>query len=364
GYQAVETCAGDGSCALACPVGINTGVLMKAYRHLGRTGTGERVALAAAEHWSTVEGLARGALQVGHGLGSSLMGAVTGAARGVLSKDLVPSWLPAMPQAARAQLPPTAREGARAVYFPACINRIFGRPAGAGDGGSLPEALVAVSTRARVPVFIPDDVAGQCCATVWHSKGYHAGNAWMANRIVESLWRWSEEGALPVVVDATSCTFGILHEVVEDLTPENRERHGRLRVVDSIAWVHDEVLPRLRLPRKLATAVVHAPCASQQLGLAGKLTAVAGALADEVVTPVHGTCCGFAGDRGFLHPELTRSATADEAAELAGRAFDAHLCSNRTCEVGMQLATGAPYRSFVVVLEELTRPVVASRVPV
>jgi D-lactate dehydrogenase len=355
GYQAVETCAGDGSCALACPVGINTGVLMKRYRHLGRSESGERVALAAAEQWSTVEGLARGALRLGHGLGSSLMGAVTGAARAVLSKDLVPSWLPVMPQAAGVQLPPTARAGARAVYFPACINRIFGRPAGDGAGTTLPEALVAVSARARVPVFIPDDVAGHCCATVWHSKGYRVGNAWMANRIVESLWRWSEEGILPVVVDATSCTFGILHEVVEDLTPENRERHCGLRVVDSIAWVHDEVLPRLRPSRKLASAVVHVPCASQQLGLAGKLTAVAAALAEEVVTPVHGTCCGFAGDRGFLHPELTRAATSDEAAELAGRAFDAHLCSNRTCEVGMQLATGAPYRSFVLVLEELTR---------
>ena len=356
GYQAVETCAGDGTCSLACPVGINTGVLMKRLRHLGRSETEERVALAAAERWGSVEKVARGTLRLGHGLGGSVMGALTSAARTVLSRDLVPSWLPVTPEAAGAELPRAPRPGARAVYFPACINRIFGRPAGGDDGPTLPEALVAVSARAGVPLFVPDDVAGNCCATVWHSKGYHAGNAWMANHVVESLWRWSEEGALPVVVDATSCTFGILHEVVGDLTAENRERHGRLRVLDSIAWVHDEVLPRLRPSRKLRSTVVHAPCASQHLGLGGKLAAVAAALADEVVTPVHGTCCGFAGDRGFLHPELTRSATADAAAELAGRSFDAHLCSNRTCEVGMQLATGAPYRSFVLLLEELTRP--------
>ena len=31
-YDAVQTCAGDGTCALACPVGINTGDLMKTFR--------------------------------------------------------------------------------------------------------------------------------------------------------------------------------------------------------------------------------------------------------------------------------------------------------------------------------------------
>jgi D-lactate dehydrogenase len=32
-YDAIETCAGDGSCAIACPVDINTGTLMKEFRH-------------------------------------------------------------------------------------------------------------------------------------------------------------------------------------------------------------------------------------------------------------------------------------------------------------------------------------------
>ena len=71
--------------------------------------------------------------------------------------------------------------------------------------------------------------------------------------------------------------------------------------------------------------------------------------------PVAATCCGFAGDRGMLHPELPPAATADEAAELAGRSFDAHLCSNRTCEIGLQQGTGRAYESFVFTLEELTR---------
>jgi hypothetical protein len=63
----------------------------------------------------------------------------------------------------------------------------------------------------------------------------------------------------------------------------------------------------------------------------------------------------FAGDRGFLCPELTRSATEEQVEELKGRRFDRYVSSNRTCEIGMNLATGQDYRSVTFLLEELTR---------
>ena len=93
-----------------------------------------------------------------------------------------------------------------------------------------------------------------------------------------------------------------------------------------------------------------------QSRIVAKLEALARTLADEVTVPVTTTCCGFAGDRGLLHPELAAAATHDEAAQLDGRRIDAHLCSNRTCEIGLQQATGEAYSSFVYLLEEATRP--------
>jgi D-lactate dehydrogenase len=47
---------------------------------------------------------------------------------------------------------------------------------------------------------------------------------------------------------------------------------------------------------------------------------------------------------------------APAAAELADAAPSACLCSNRTCEIGLTQATGRDYGSFVLLLEELTRP--------
>ncbi len=358
-YDAVQTCAGDGTCEIACPVGINTGALMKRFRVAERTPAQNRVARDLAVHWAKLESGARAGLAVSgaatRAVGHGVLEGVTGALRRVVSHDLMPAWARAMPAAA-VPLPATVRDGAAAVYFSACVNRIFGAAPRRPAHPSLPEALVAVSARAGQPLWIPPDVAGHCCATVWHSKGYEDANTHAANRTVESLWRWTDGGTLPVVCDASSCSFGLVSEIVPYLTAENRARHARLTLFDSIGWVHDRLLPQLTVHRRVGSAVLHPSCSAQHLGLAKKLHAIAAALADEAVVPAAAACCGFAGDRGFLHPELTASATADEAAEVRLRDYDAYLGSNRTCEIGLLAATGQDYASFVFLLEAATRP--------
>ena len=44
------------------------------------------------------------------------------------------------------------------------------------------------------------------------------------------------------------------------------------------------------------------------------------------------------------------------AEQIGDEQYDRYLCSNRTCELGMNLATGKDYRSVIFLLEELTRP--------
>ncbi len=346
-YEAMETCAADGSCQLACPVGIDTGQLVKELREARHTERAERAALATAKRWGTVEGASRAALRLG----------------GPLARRTERGR--ALPPPARGKLPATLHTGAAAVYVPSCTNRIFGSPADgpkSRDVGDLSahrpwvvEALVEVSARAGLPVWVPEDVVGSCCGLPWSSKGFGAAHRHKANEMVERLWGWSGEGALPVVFDAASCTASVAEPGAGVLSEENAERLGKLEILDSVTWAHDRLLPWLEVGERVGSATVHPTCATRHMGLSHRLAALADALADDVYIAPSATCCGFAGDRGVSHPELTAAATAPQAAELSGRSFDARLSNNRTCEIGLERATGEPYESAIVLLERLTR---------
>ena len=361
-YDGLDTCAADGACRLACPLGIDTGELVKELRADRHTERAEALALAAAKRWGAVERASRAALRAGGPIARRTK-------RGA-----------GLPTAAPAKLPETRPEGATAVYVPSCTNRIFGRNVAGAAGGAgaetspragtdrldptgrveavpagLAPALVEVSARAGQPVWIPSEVSGSCCGLPWGSKGFGAAHRHKANEMVERLWRWSGEAELPVVIDAASCTHAVAEPGEGVLGEQNAERLAQLTILDSVAWAHDRLLPRLEIARKVGSATVHPTCATRQMGLAPRLRSLAVALAEDVYVAPSATCCGFAGDRGFSHPELTAAATRDQAAELSGRRFDAHLSTNRTCEIGLSRATGEPYESFVFLLERLTR---------
>ena len=209
-YDALQTCAADGSCQSVCPVAIDTGKLVKELRARERTEREETVALALAKRYGAVERATRAGLAA-VGVAADVVGQrrlahVPALVRKRVSGELVPTLPDNVPPAAPPGMPVTQRTGAAAVYMPACLNRIFGNPrdgvpAGAAGRGapagrgattgsatgpaqapSLPQALVSVSARAGLPLWIPDDVAGHCCATPWSSKGYRRGHDHMARR--------------------------------------------------------------------------------------------------------------------------------------------------------------------------------------
>ncbi|WP_019310045.1 FAD-binding and (Fe-S)-binding domain-containing protein [Kocuria rhizophila] len=395
-YAGLQTCAVDGMCVTACPVHINTGDLVRRLRAENHSTVADLAWGAAARSWAATSAGASFALTLASRMPAVLPVSATRAARAVLGADTVPRYNATLPAGggnrSRLTTPPTpspaerpsrgaagtpgasavatgaaepvataARGDAaasasaqhhpvRAVFFPACIGAMFGTVT--GEGPSASEAFLRLCERAGVAVRIPEGIDSACCGTPWKSKGLPTGYATMTERTLGMLWEASEQGRLPVVCDAASCTEGL--ETMRELATDHPV-YRELRFVDAVTFTAEHVLPGLDRGARLESLAVHPTCSSVHLGAAEDLMRVARACAREVTVPVDWGCCGYAGDRGMLHPELTASATRREAAEVRAGDFDAYASLNRTCEQALTEATGRPYEHVLQVLERVTR---------
>ncbi|MEZ3161726.1 FAD-binding and (Fe-S)-binding domain-containing protein [Microbacterium sp. BWT-B31] len=340
GYDGVQTCAVDGMCQTACPVLINTGDLVRRLRKEHQNAVAQAGWNLAAKQWDAVSAGGGVALTVANAVPTALPALATKLGRGIIGGDTVPLYTEDLPGGGSRRRVIDA-EVPVAVFFSSCTNTMFG-PVG-GDG--VAESFLRLCERAGVKVKTPDDLPSLCCGTPWKSKGLSDGYQTMTDRVAASLARATDGGRLPVVCDASSCTEG-LHVLLD------AAGRADIRVVDAVTFVDEHVLSHLPVGEKVASVTVHPTCSSTHLGINPALTRVAGAAAESVVVPENWGCCGFAGDRGMLHPELTHAATRLEAADVAAAGSDVHASLNRTCELGMTRATGTPYRHILQVLED------------
>ncbi|WP_022883539.1 FAD-binding and (Fe-S)-binding domain-containing protein [Glaciibacter superstes] len=357
-YEGLATCAVDGMCQTACPVTINTGDLVRRLRAENSSALEGRGWKTAAGHWRTVTRVGAVALNVADAVPTALVRGATQLGRALLGEDTVPLYSDDLPAGGRPRKPLAAADPV-AVYLPSCIGTMFApEQAGNDDAGreglGAMDALLALCERAGVQVRIPEGVGSMCCGTPWKSKGHLAGYDRMREIVLPALLAASDGGRLPVICDATSCTEGL--ETLRASAMSEGGKFAELRFIDSIDFARDTLLGHLDVSVSLGSLTLHPTCSSTQLGVNDALGEIAGRIAGTVHTPENWGCCGFAGDRGMLHPELTASATAAEAAEVRAGDFDAHASTNRTCEIGMSRATGANYRHVLELLEEATRP--------
>jgi D-lactate dehydrogenase len=363
-YMALDTCAADGLCATDCPVIIDTGKLTKRFRALRHSGFAKTTAAFVARNFGFAEFGSRLALRLGHWIDtrfgptamSRLTDALDRASRRVLDEPFW-HWTYPMPRPRKGRLPksPSDTATADAVYFAACISRIMGSLPGEPEETTNMQALLNIAERAQIKLFVPRDLAGHCCGVPFSSKGFDEANEAAVNHTIESFFRWSDSGRLPIVIDTSPCTYG-LKSCRAHLSTENQIKFDKLKIMDSVEFATTALLPRLNIAHKLPSVALHPVCSATKMGINPKLVTLAKACSDEVFVPQEAGCCAFAGDRGFLHPELTASATSIEAAELESHRHSGYFSSSRTCEIGMTRATGQLYRSYLHLLDYATRP--------
>src|SRR5699024_8115978 len=143
--------------------------------------------------------------------------------------------------------------------------------------------------------------------------GMVAGEKTIRSRTLAALRSASREGQLPIVCDASSCTEG-LRKLVDSET--SAQTGAGLRMIDAVEFAEEHFLPRLSMGYGIPSFALHPTCMTTGMDLNPALLIVADAVAEDVEGPESWGCCGFAGDRGMLHPELPASATAAQDEEV------------------------------------------------
>ena len=336
-YQAIDTCAVDGMCQTACPVHINTGDLVKRLRSENQSGVSQYLGFIASKNWGKTTNLLSKLLTLAKKLPSSLVIPVNKIARQIGGNNSLPLWNKELPNGGRPRVGKSINNP-DLLYFPSCTSSLYGED-------STIQSFLSLCNKAGLNVLIPEDIDQLCCATPWSSKGLTQGFEEMALKTSTSILKHLKDPAVEVVSDASSCSQGL----------QNLLKDTSVATKDLVQFIAESVLPKLEINRKVSTLALHPTCSGVEMGTNKFLNQIALSIADEVITPVDWSCCGFAGDRGLLHPELTESATEKEAQEIKNQEIQYFASTNKPCQIALSKATGKKYVHIVELLDELSR---------
>jgi D-lactate dehydrogenase len=347
-HLGIDSCAATGLCAERCPVGINTGELIRQLRGTKLGKTNNVIATWSAEHFSV--------LNTGAALAFSASGKITGLlgkkfvnnmgeTLHKISGETLPLWhskWPAKPKSSATQITKISDANApKVIFFASCASRTMGPAIDSTDRRSLTDVAHSVFTKAGYQVITPNKPSDLCCGMPFHSKGAAEVAKNKGQQLIDTLTELSCNGTIPIVFDTSPCNLRI-NEIGTTLPIYELTDFCAKFLVDKLAIV----------PKQEAVAL-HITCSSQKAGIADSLRYIANACANEVVEPEDITCCGFAGDKGLFMPKLNESALATLATQVQGKCSKGYS-NSRTCEIGLSKNSGIDYQSLIYLIDEVS----------
>ena len=320
GYQGNDTCAACGMCSTACPVGINTGDLTRQLR-ARKHQRWQPLAAFAARHFAAL----------------SLM-AKLGLTAGRMLRGLLPFWHKAMPTANYAKVKTAKQELQPVIYLAGCSGRVMAPQAESNDKRSLLQVSTDLLAKAGYQLIVPEGIDNQCCGMPFQSKGQFTAASQKQQQLQQWLLQVTRNGELPVFSDTSPCSLTLQGQL-----------DSRLNIVDSVDFLLQKVLPKLSITPLNEPVALHVTCSANQLGHANKLKQLLAACTDKVVVPEGISCCGFAGDKGFVLPELNASALSQLQPQVSRCALG--VSTSRTCEIGLSRHSGIEYQHIVYLLD-------------
>ncbi len=344
-YSGNETCAGDGLCSTSCPMKINVGEMIHDLREeaLPKGNLGYKVGEFAADHLQGVKNVLRPVLSAASVAQSVIGDKGVKAVGNVLHKAGIPLWTPAMPTGHYSCPATNIPSEKKVVYFPSCLNQTMGHSHVDHEKKDLVNKMVEFLEKVGYEVIYPEGMQKLCCGMIWESKGMPDIADRKTHELEDALWKASEQGKYPVLCDQSPC----LHRMRNHIT--------KMHLYEPVEFILDVVSPTLEFTPIDEPVTVHVTCTMRHMGLADKVIKLAKMCSRNVIVPDGVGCCGFAGDKGFTHPEMNKYALRKLRPQLEKTGVKRGFSNSRTCEIGLTTNSGVPYQSIVYLVDECVK---------
>ena len=347
-YAGDRTCAGDGLCAVACPVGINTGEYIHAIRHEKVRNSRPAMVLGAftASHFNYMTTGLRGLLFTANAIrtlsGDAIMGGVTKGIR-YISGNTIPLWTPSLPTPAPRKVNQTLSSDLKVVYFPSCLNQMMGSSKGDPDSTSLMQKTVNLLNKAGYEVIFPEMINHLCCGTIWESKGMPDIADQKSEQLEIALMKASNDGEYPVLCDQSPCLYRM------------RKTLKGMQLYEPVEFIEKFLIEKLDFLPSDEPVTVFATCSTRKLLLDPLVVRLAKRCSTRVLVPAGLACCGFAGDKGFTVPDLNKHGLRKLRAQTKAAGVNNGYSNSRTCEIGLSTHSGIPWMSIVYLVDKCTK---------
>jgi D-lactate dehydrogenase len=332
-FNSIESCATDGLCALACPVGINTGefILQKRAESLSKEQNKqlekEARSIKKRDRVFTIK-------LMGGKIASMLTGeqALHSITRAIAPVFHNPIWLkgiaaPDLHRRKTAQLNDNS-----IIYIPACTTRLFAKAK--GRPFSVQQIIQKLAEKARIPLYILPDYDSYCCGMPYASRGSNSAASIAAqslrNKVIAEI---GDKKNLKIYTDSTSCAARMASHSISS--------------VQDISSLLLELLQYIPIRKVEGTAILHPACSARHGQKEQIMLQVAELCSENIFIPHTTHCCGFAGDHGFFHPQITEISMQPVQTEIDKlQNVNGFYSNNATCENGLRHGLKLPYESI------------------
>lgn len=344
--KGVNTCGIVGVCGIACPIGIDTGNMIKKINIRKKNKIEKKIAEFFARRFHLLDLTLRIFLTFFHFLCKFL----TFKGIKITFKKIRKLGVRSIPFLFSKETFPVLENVKsiknnscigfkKVVFFPTCVERLMKHPS---NEDSMLDDFFSLLKKARVQAIIPKNMNSLCCGQIFSGRGFLRAGEIAKEQLKKEFYKITNGGVIPIVVNTSSC-----FKTLDFLNKEN------FKIFDLSSFILEYLNESLTYEKVKEDILIHEPCSLKNTSAYGNIKKIANMCTDFVYEPIDLECCGFAGDKGFFEPEVNESALKplrNQKYSKIKRGFSQSFL----CEVGLSFYTGKSYRSILKLVNECT----------